>query len=106
MQAKKLGKEGFRLLVICTHPDRLFFPSWALSKVNKELKIFIPSSKYELIVFQPPDQIAFPLNARSPDTKDEGILKQIRQCIHEPGAGNEIDILLKKIAEERHFNLQ
>ena len=92
-KCKKVGKEGFKLLVICTHRDRLFFPSRALSKVNKELKkIFMPAFKNELILFHPPDQIAFPLNARSPDSKDEGVLERIRQCVHEAGAGNEINI--------------
>ena len=92
-KCKKVGKKGFKLLVICTHRDRLFFPSWALSKVNKELKkIFIPAFKNELIVFQPPNQIAFPLNARSPDNKDQLVLKRIRECVREAGAGNEIDI--------------
>ena len=50
MQAKmckKVGKEGVRLLVTCTHCDRLFFPSWALFKANKELKkIFITASSF------------------------------------------------------------
>ena len=69
-KCKKVGKEDFRLLVICTHPNHLFFPSWALSKVLKN--VFIPTSKNELILFHPPDQIAFPLNAPLPNSKDEG----------------------------------
>ena len=70
VQAKKVGKGDFRLFVICTHPNHLFFPSWALSKVLK--KVFIPTSKNELILFHPPDPIAFPLNAPLPNSKDEG----------------------------------
>ena len=93
MQAKKsvkIGVQNSKLIVIGTHYDRLWFPSWILSDLNNEVKkIFIPAFKNELIPYRSLDEIIYPVDARTPKHQ---VFEQIRQDIKNADIGVEIQM--------------
>ena len=99
MQAKKcvLGDgESSKLIVIFTHCDCIW-PPWkrasTIADVNRELKkFFIPAFQKELRTYRSEDEIGFPVNCRSPGTKDQSIFQQIRENISKVNVGKEIEI--------------
>ena len=96
MQAKRSMNEDqqFKIIVIGTHRDKLWFKSKAtIAAANMELKsIFLPAFKKELIAYRSDDEILFPLNSLKPNRDDKAILDEIRKKISDASLGEEIDI--------------
>ena len=96
MQAKRSthrGGQRSKIIVVGTHRDKLWFQSWAIAAMNRELKsILLPMFEEELMVYRSHDEILFPVNSLTPNREDERVLEEIRQSISGSRVGEEIDI--------------
>ena len=90
LHSKKLEDESFRLFIVATHRDCVKRKVEAQIKtLNHELSnLLLPAFEKQLILFQPPDGIAFVLNLKNPDKNDKDMLELIRTKVGEPGLGS------------------
>ena len=97
MRAKRpirYGDPRSKFMVIGTHRDQVEGDlSETLAEVNKELRrIFLPAFEKELILYQSPDKVVFPVNSREPNDKDNETFELIRSTVSDAGVGEEREL--------------
>ena len=96
MQAKRpirYGDPRSKFMVIGTHRDQVEGDlSETLAKINKELMTIFLSFKKELILYQSPDKVVFPVNSREPNDKDNETFELIRSAVSDARVGEEREL--------------